>query len=158
MSTQIATGKSKHITIANATQTKSPAEIAAARKRIEELYASRPVDADELPLEAESEEFLDAEAEFDEEEVGDEVDSHVESRHSNGTSVAVDPKWSETRREAVEILQRSRTAIGSMHQEDQDEARELHQAIEAAVARHDGKGVSEAVKTLKELLFFVEGN
>ena len=79
-------------------------------------------------------------------------------QHTNGASVAVDAKWSETRREAVETLQRSRKALGHMHQEDQDEARGLHQKIEAAVASHDGRTLNEAVKTLKELLFFVEGN
>jgi hypothetical protein len=45
-----------------------------------------------------------------------------------------------------------------MHQEDQEEARGLHQKIEASVASHDGRTLNEAVKTLKELLFFVEGN
>jgi hypothetical protein len=60
------TGKSKQVTIANALQSKSEAEIAAARKRIEELYALREVDTvevdiDEEALETESEEFLDAE-------------------------------------------------------------------------------------------------
>ena len=42
--------------------------------------------------------------------------------------------------------------------EDQEEARGLHQSIETAVASHDGRALNEAVKTLKELLFFVEGN
>src|SRR5205085_12363789 len=63
------TGKSKHITIANATQTKSQAEIAAARKRIEELYASRSPNAEDMPLEAESGEFLE-----DEDDLGSEVE------------------------------------------------------------------------------------
>jgi molecular chaperone DnaK (HSP70) len=35
------TGKSKHITIARALEAKSPAEIAAARQRVEKLYSSR---------------------------------------------------------------------------------------------------------------------
>ena len=70
----------------------------------------------------------------------------------------MDAKWSESRREAVETLQRSRKALSSMHQEDQEEARGLHQSIETAVASHDGRALNEAVKTLKELLFFVEGN
>jgi len=39
--TEKRTGKSKHITIANAMQAKSDAEIAAARKRIADLYSSR---------------------------------------------------------------------------------------------------------------------
>jgi molecular chaperone DnaK len=163
------TGKSKQVTIANALQSKSEAEIAAARKRIEELYAMREVDTREVDMdeeapETESEEFLDAEevdfaAEDDlagEQEIGANGDG--EHQHVNGASVSVDATWSETRRLAVETLQRSRQALGSMHEEDQQEARELQQAIEAAVARHDGRALGEAVKTLKELLFFVEGS
>ena len=155
------TGKSKHITIANATQTKSQAEIAAARKRIEELYSSRQSDIED-PVEGDSEEFseeaeLGADIEIDPEEAEEE---HIEAEHqqTNGASAAVDAKWSENRREAVETLQRSQKALSSMHKEDQEEARGLHQAIETAVAKHDGRALSEAVKTLKELLFFVEGN
>ncbi|HEV2960686.1 MAG TPA: Hsp70 family protein [Candidatus Angelobacter sp.] len=157
------TGKSKHITIANATQTKSQAEIAAARKRIEDLYASRSSDIEDS-LEAESEEFLDAgsgfgtEVDMDDEESGVTEIVEAEHQHTNGASVAVDAKWSETRREAVETLQRARKVLSSMHQEDQEEARGLHQKIEAAVANHDAHALTDAVKTLKELLFFVEGS
>jgi len=45
-----------------------------------------------------------------------------------------------------------------VHAEDQEEAIGLHEAIEAAVAGHDQKSLTEAVRSLKELLFFVEGN
>ncbi len=41
------TGKSKQITIANALAAKSPEEIAAGRKRIQELFASRSAEFDE---------------------------------------------------------------------------------------------------------------
>jgi len=167
------TGKSKQVTIANALQTKSEAEIAAARKRIEDLYASREADTLEVDapevniedeaLEIESEEFIDGEevdiaAEDDpdgEEELAADED---DGQHVNGAAVSVDATWSESRREAVETLKRSRQALSSMHEEDQHEARDLHHAIESAVARHDGRALTEAVKTLKELLFFVEGN
>ena len=45
------TGKSKHITIANALQAKSDAEIAAARKRIADLYMRREPSFEEESIE-----------------------------------------------------------------------------------------------------------
>ena len=53
---------------------------------------------------------------------------------------------------------RSRRLLDQVHAEDQEEAIALHEAIEAAVAGHDQKSLAEAVRSLKELLFFVEGN
>jgi hypothetical protein len=44
-----------------------------------------------------------------------------------------------------------------MHPEDRQEAVALQETIEAAVARHDPQALGEAVRSLKELLFFVEG-
>jgi hypothetical protein len=44
-----------------------------------------------------------------------------------------------------------------MHTEDKEETLELQRAIESAVSRHDAHALSDAVKSLKELLFFVEG-
>jgi molecular chaperone DnaK (HSP70) len=155
------TGKAKQVTIANAMQNKSDAEIAAARKRIEDLYASREADTEDDALEIESEEFLDteeADAATKDEGSGEEEIAEDERQHVNEAAAPVDATWSESRREAVETLQRSRQALRSMHAEDQQEARDLHQAIESAVTRHDGRALGTAVKTLKELLFFVEGS
>ena len=53
------TGKSKHITIANATQAKSGQEIEAARRRITELYSSREADFDVTALDDDSPLTLD---------------------------------------------------------------------------------------------------
>jgi hypothetical protein len=44
-----------------------------------------------------------------------------------------------------------------MHAEDREEALQLRKEIEAAVVNHDSDGLCDAVKTLEELLFFVEG-
>jgi hypothetical protein len=44
-----------------------------------------------------------------------------------------------------------------MHPEDKQEAAVLQEAIESAVSRHDPQALGEAVRSLKELLFFVEG-
>lgn len=161
------TGKSKEITISNALQAKSDEEIAAARKRIEELYSTREIEADDW----EEEDFAEAtEAGMEIEAVADEqpINGHdvVEvNGHANGSGVGngkvtgaePPPGWVEYRRDAVELLQRSRVALASMHEEDRQEAATLQQEIESAVARHDPQKLGEAVKTLKELLFFVEG-
>jgi molecular chaperone DnaK (HSP70) len=166
------TGKSKQITISGALQAKSEAEIAAARKRIEELYTTReefPEGLDEDALE----EYLAGVGEGDEDDEEDdaeEVEDHsvhaIEApvdeakevvQRANGKVVPMDPTWQGLRHDAVTLVQRSRALIGRMHPEDKEEAVLLQEAIEAAVARHDPQALGEAVKSLKELLFFVEG-
>jgi len=149
------TGKSKQITITNALQAKSDAEIANARKRIEDLYASREpsfVDyEDEDDMESEPDEGPAAEMETEP------ASDFQEPAGSNGHVVSMEsPEWAETRRSAVEAIQRSRRLLDSMHQEDKEEALELVQKIEAAVASHDSSSLRDAIKTLEELLFFVE--
>ena len=144
------TGKSKHITIADALQAKSDEEIAAARKRIAELYASRE------PVFEEDEEEDDEEVhavEAVEPAWGD----VVEVQKTNGKVIPMDSNWVEHRREAVDLIQRSRRLLDTMHAEDKEEAIALTAAIEAAVADRDSHAVVEALKSLKELLFFVEG-
>ena len=44
-----------------------------------------------------------------------------------------------------------------MHAEDQEEAIDLHEQIETALASRDTARLGEASEELKELLFFVEG-
>jgi molecular chaperone DnaK (HSP70) len=145
------TGKSKHITIANAMQAKSDAEIAAARQRITDLYSSR-------------------EAAFDDTEDGEEVEEEaeavepawengvVEVQKTNGKIIPMDSNWVDHRHQAVDLVQRSRRLLDSMHAEDKEEAIALTEAIETAVAHRDSHALVEALKSLKELLFFVEGN
>jgi molecular chaperone DnaK len=147
------TGKSKHITISNALQAKSEFEIAAARKRIQELYASREAFPAELEEEAEEAEVPEAEA-----EVPDLEAEAIEAQRVNGKIIPMDSGWVESRREAVELIQRSRPLLDRMHAEDKEEAVALHASIESAVARHDPRALGAAVKSLRELLFFVEGS
>src|SRR5579872_331576 len=149
------TGNSKHVTIANALRVKSDDEIAVARKRIEDLYARREQDFEEPDVidgnvfgedTGPGAEIIDAEG------IVGELAS--EMPHANGKAHP-DQAWAETRHEAVEIVQRSRRALESMHEEDRREAAGLHEAIEAAVAAHDRQALGQALKSLKELLFFV---
>src|ERR1035437_7572091 len=148
------TGKSKHITIADALQAKSDAEIAAARKRIADLYASR-----EAAFEEEEDEEEDAEpAEVEGAEPAWENGVvELEVQKTNGKIIPMDSNWVEHRRQAVDLIQRSRRLLDTMHAEDKEEAIALTEAIETAVTHRDSHALVEALKSLQELLFFVEG-
>jgi molecular chaperone DnaK (HSP70) len=140
------TGKSKQITIANALLARSEAEIAAARQRIEELYTTR-------------EDIFDQ----PEDDAGEAAEAEpVEVQRTNGKAVALDAAkmdegWAGLRHEAADLVQRARVLHGRMHAEDRDEAVALQQAIESAVNQRDSHALAEALRSLKELLFFVEG-
>ena len=149
------TGKSKHITIADALQAKSDEEIAAARKRIAELYAMREP-AFEEEEEVDEGEVVDLDPEAVE-GVDPAWEGAVEVQKTNGKVIPMDANWVEHRRQAVDLIQRSRRLLDTMHAEDKEEALALTEAIEAAVAQRDSRAIVEALKSLKELLFFVEG-
>ena len=144
------TGKSKQITIAGALQAKSDAEIDAARRRIEQLFTTR---------EEASVDWEDDEGEHDNviEINAEPAEPAEEVQYTNGKTVPMDDNWAALRHEAVDLLQRSRALLDRMHAEDKDEATFLQQTIEGAVAHHDSHALGEAVRSLKELLFFVEG-
>jgi len=145
------TGKSKQITIAGALQAKTEAEIAAARQRIEELFSTRQEgfgdleDGDLEEIEHNGDDVIETDAE------------PVGVHHTNGKAIPIDANWTGLRHEAVDLVQRSRALLGRMHPEDKEEAAILQQAIEAAVGRHDWHALDTAARSLKELLFFVEG-
>lgn len=140
------TGKSKHITISGALRAKSAEEIAAGRKRIQDLYRSRPnvlefpvADAGETVIESETASAAGATA--IEEPI---VVPGPESRP--GREIA-----------AHELMERSRRLFDVMHAEDREEAIGLHEAIQAAIQSGDTAALDEASRALKELLFFSEG-
>jgi molecular chaperone DnaK len=132
------TGKSKQITIANALAAKSPEEIAAARKRSQELFESRSERFDEM--------------EEDIEEDGEEMETEqglIEGDFAVA-SVPGEP-------EAVDLVERSRKLLDRMHQDDREEAIDLHERIGTAIGSGDAAALAEASRALKELLFFMEG-
>lgn len=135
------TGKSKHITIANALQAKSEADIAAARARLQEMFASRAM-GDDLFGEEEGEEEEAPEAEQSGEAI------------SKVVPIASHPAHVAARR----LIERSRGLFERMHGDDVEEAISLHERIEAAIAVQDQRDLKQATEALKELLFFVEGN
>jgi molecular chaperone DnaK (HSP70) len=135
------TGKSKHIRIANALRARSAEEIAAGRKRIQELYQTRG-------------EMLDDSWETTEDLEEDVVDADAEAiaapPAAGGVGAAGDA-------EIASLLERSRRLLGTMHAEDREEAIDLHEKIDVALASGDAAALREAIGALKELLFFVEG-
>ena len=132
------TGKSKQITIANALQAKSDEEIAEARKRLHEMFASR-------------------------ERFGEEPDDFEadESENDKGTPLTIDADPMRAvlpgEEEAVALMERSRGILDRMHAEDREEAIDLHEKLEAAIDAGNVTALAEASRALRELLFFMEG-
>jgi molecular chaperone DnaK (HSP70) len=140
------TGKSKQITIANALQAKTEEEIAAGRKRIQELFASRAE-----PIYNESDDLDDAVNDA-EESSGDPIDEALEAEIA---AVEREPLPGEP--EAGDLIERSRKLLERMHAEDREEAIDLHEKIGIAIEAGDAAALAEASRALRELLFFMEG-
>jgi len=130
------TGKSKQITIANALQAKTPEEIAAGRKRIQELFESR---ASEWPDES-----------GDAEDADDEVaEPEIVPEHARDVLPG--------EIDAENLVERSRKLLDKLHPDDREEAIDLHEKIESAIDSGDAPALAQAAKALRELLFFMEG-
>ena len=127
------TGKSKQVTISNAMKAKSAEEMAAARKRIKELYKGR-----------------DGGKEVEGEEVWDEPEVEEAALLLAAAPEVIDD-------ETAELLARSRGLLEKMHGDDREEAIAIHERIQAAVESGDAKELEAAAGALRELLFFVEG-
>ena len=140
-------GLSKHITIARALAAKSDAEIAAARKRLEAVYATRQ-DDEEL------------EEEWDENggtvEIAGEGDTETIPVLAL-TSSANEGPWGAAVTEARQIVERSRKLLDRIHEEDQEEVIDVNQAIESAIEAQDSTALDNALHQMRELLFFIEG-
>ena len=128
------TGLSKNITINNSLQPKSDEEIAAARRRLDELFADRVLAFEE-----------------DEDEGLDDDEAEDQSLETD------DPAWEEAVRSAEALLDRSRGLLGEMHDEDREEAIDLHERIEEAIRSGQAEPLDDSLAELRELLFFVEG-
>ncbi len=140
--TEKMTGKSKQITITHALERKSDDEIAAARERLDALHATG---LDAVFAGVDGEDWIDeaARAEAD----GGGADGEPEE----------DPVWVKAARQAKRLQERSRELLAKMHDEDREEAINLSEAVESAIASGDLRAVTEAAADLGELLFFVEG-
>jgi molecular chaperone DnaK (HSP70) len=133
------TGKSKQITIANALQAKSPEEIAAGRKRIQELFEPR---VRPLPDDFEDEQTPAVEPE---------VEIEVQALEAAPRDALPGEQ------EAWNLVERSRKLLEKMHAEDREEAIDMHGRISSAIDSGDGAALADASRELRELLFFMEG-
>ncbi|TDI36458.1 MAG: heat-shock protein Hsp70 [Acidobacteria bacterium] len=138
------TGKSKQITIDQALQPRSEEEIRQAQKAHQTLYSTVQAHADDL--------FVDAEEAFQVDEASTDSPSRQDGPEDDGST-----GWTELTREAHRLVARSRELLPHMHDEDKEEAVDLNETIEKAVAELDEPALSKAVDALKELVFFVEG-
>lgn len=132
-------GLSKNITIARALKAKNETEIAAARKRLEALFAGRLQDDD----------FADDEDESDD---GDAFQALPALAEGSAKS-----DWGAAEDEGRQIVERARRLLDQVHEEDREEVIDLNQAIESAIEGQDDAALKRAVTDLRELLFFVEG-
>lgn len=154
------TGKSKQITIDGALKKKSEQEIERARKRMQELFDSR---SPHLEDEEGDEGNLDQEEEWEEDAAPDDLGSSDQGTAHEGVggdALAAserDPQWEKASEDAARLLERSRGLLDTMHDEDKEEAIDLHEEIEMALAAEDRKALGKACQKLNELLFFVEG-
>ncbi|MGA2982647.1 MAG: Hsp70 family protein [Terriglobia bacterium] len=140
------TGKSKHITIARALEAKNPAEIAAARARVEKMYSSRA-----------AEDFIGGLAEDQTDLEGEEI-TELEGAEQAEEQVAPTPGIPvEAEGEAKGLVEQSRTLMDKMHPEDKEEVIGLHERITAAISANDPEELKKAAADLRELLFFVGG-
>jgi molecular chaperone DnaK (HSP70) len=141
------TGKSKHITIARALQPKSAAKIAAARERLQSLYAARQSSNWEEWLEEGEPPILPGETLKGENQPA--VSDNI---------IPMDAAWVQPNREGRELVERARALLAHMHEEDREEVIGLNEKIEAAIAARDTATLASATAALRELLFFVEGH
>ena len=152
-------GKSKHITIHNALQPKSDVEIAAARTRLQDLYASR-IDDDAMDFDALGD-LSPSEREPGEGHMvttaDDDAAEQVAVDPPESEPVTMDRERAQTIQEARALITRSRQALGEIHDDDKEEMRTLHEEIEEAIREQNTESLSLAIERLKELLFFIEG-
>lgn len=156
------TGKTKHITIDNALVPKSDAEIASARERLQDLFASRSNVANESDDEFDDsldENYSKAGAGSRGTVVADasETTAAATDPHCQEVILQMDPAWEKARQNGATLLERSRQLLNKMHDEDKEDAIGLHEQIESAMDGRDEVNLSRACEALKELLFFVEG-
>ena len=66
------------------------------------------------------------------------------------------PAWILAAQNAEKLLSRSRRLIEQMHDDDKEEAINLHEHIEAAIASQHSEMLSRSCEELQELLFFAD--
>jgi len=147
-----ATGKSKEIVIQHALEPRTEEEIAAARERMRRLFEGhRPEGAFDLAPEGEG----PSEAGIADAAWAAPAPAEGPSERAPAADSAA--AWARARGEALLLVARCRERLASMHEDDREEAVDLNERIEEALAAPDAAGLEAAAAELRELLFFVEG-
>ena len=139
-------GLAKHVTIDRVLEAKSEVEIAAARRRLEELHAGW--NHEEESTEGEDH-FLGGN--------GSAGDDPAVSASRPPESAARQDNWPVLITETKQLTDRCRQLLEQMHAEDREEAIDLNAQIESAIHAHDPNALKQTAHELSELLFFVEG-
>ncbi len=153
------TGKSKHVTIARALESKSEAEIAEARTRLEALFKThRDDDGND---DDDGDEFDRGFADLVRGEASESgvviVGEAGPPVHGESDTVQAKAKLEGATSEGRQLVERSRQLIEQMHEDDREEVIDLNQQIESAIAGGDASALAGAVEDLRELLFFAAG-
>lgn len=137
--TEKRTGLAKQITIEGATTAMSEADMAQARRRMQELFG-------------------EGESPYDEEEEAesDTIDLEASAFSVETSSTDADRDRRVQISEARALLERSRRLLDRMTPEDREEAIDLHEQIEEALQSGPASSLQEAMTTLADLLFYVE--
>jgi molecular chaperone DnaK (HSP70) len=130
------TGLSKHITISGATKRRTSGEIMHSKRQIEQLFEGR---IGELPVEGGA----------DDSGTGTTEPSDDGSEAAAAASGNADA--------ASALIERCRAGMPAMHEDDREEAVDLIESVESARQTGDPAVLLEAMKSLSEFLFFVEG-
>jgi len=139
-------GLSKHVTIDGVLEAKSEAEIAAARRRLEELHPAR-IDEDEG---AEGEDHFPGGN-------GNANPDSPERASEPREAAAGQDNWPVLMTETERLTSRCRQLLAQMHEADREEAIDLNAQIESAILARDPAALKQTAHELSELLFFVEG-
>jgi len=145
------TSMSKEISIADALKKRTKAELAAARERLEALFATRETDDDDVSGaadDADESASLKLTTEADEAAV---IEPTAETE-----SAKRDPAFAKAMDEGKALIERSEGLLDGLHEDDRTEAVELKDAIEQAICEGQPEAVRRANERLRELLFFVE--
>ena len=148
------TGKSREIVIQHALTPKTPEEVAAARERLRQLFEGSARDD---VFEAAPFEEGRSDAEVASEAATGGQEPPPPSLEGEGPEPSGGEAWAKAWDAASSLIERSRGQLAQMHDEDREEAIDLHEKIEAASSARDEAALGAAVAQLKELLFFIEG-
>lgn len=154
--TEKQTAKSKHITITQALEEKSERQLAAARRRLNKLFPSEELELEEAFSLEEAAEPAACEISRPTEEP--ETPEGSEDLDRPGGAEDDEPAWAQSVVAARRAMDRSRGLFDKMHAEDREEAIDVHERLEAAIASRDAGALRESMRSLRELLFFVEGS